>query len=121
MDYTGLAVTVAIILYGLLAYRHRERVYRETIAYLRRGERPPERTPGMEVWKLETTGVIGLAALATVVVLVISGFHKAGRLDTAMLSIALVFAGLFVLLALMFRRDLKKYRELRRSGREVKS
>ncbi len=121
MDYTGLVIAVAIVVYGVLAYRHRERVYWETMTYLRRGKKPPERTPRMEVWKLETTGVIGLAALATVVVLVISGFHKAGRLDTAMLSIALVLAGLFVLLTLIFMRDLKKYRGFKRPARGVKS
>ena len=120
MDYTGLAVTVAIIVYGVLAYRHRERVYWETITYLRRGKKPPERTPWREAWKMETKGVIGLAALATVIVLVVSGFHKAGRLDTAMLSIALVFAGLFVLLSWMFLRDLRKYREFKRSARGMK-
>ena len=120
MDYTGLVIAVAIVVYGVLAYRHRERVYWETIAYLRRGEKPPERTPGMEAWKLETTGVIGLAALAMLVILANWGFRYEGRLNTAVVSVALVFAGLFVLLSWMFLRDLRKYREFKRSARGMK-
>ena len=120
MDYTGLAITVGIIVYGVLAYRHRERVYWETVTYLRRGQRPPDRTPRIEAWKLGTTGAVGLAVLATAVVLANLGLRH-GRLNPATLSIALIFAGLFVLLARMFLRDLKKYREFKRSAREVKS
>jgi len=119
MDYTGLAIAVGIIVYGILAYRHRERVYWETVTYLRRGQRPPDRTPRIEAWKLVTTGAVGLAVLATVVILANLGFHH-GRLNPATLLIALVFAGFFVLLAWMFLRDLKKYREFKGSGREVK-
>ena len=119
MDYTGLAMTVGIIVYGVLAYRHRERVYWETVTYLRRGQRPPDRTPRNEAWKLGTTGAIGLAVLAAVVILANLGLHH-GRLNPATLSIALIFAALFVLLAWTFLRDLKKYREFKRSDREVK-
>jgi hypothetical protein len=120
MDYTGLAIAVAIVVYGVLAYRHRERVYWETVTYLRRGERPPERTARMEVWRLETTGAIGLAALVVVVILANAGFHHGGRLNAAIASVALAFSGLFVLLSWMFLRDLKKYRESKRSGPGVR-
>jgi hypothetical protein len=119
MDYPGLAITIAIIVYGILAYRHRERVYWEAVTYLRRGERPPDRTPRVEAWKLGTTGAVALAVLATTVVLASLSFHL-GRLNPATLSIALIFAGLFVLLAWMFLRDLRMYRGYKKSGREVK-
>ena len=119
MDYAGLVIAIAIIVYGVLAYRHRERVYWETVTYLRRGQRPPDRTPRTEAWKLGTTGAVGLAVLATAVILANLGFHH-GRINPATLSIALIFAGLFVLLAWTFLRDFKKYQEFKRSDREVK-
>ena len=62
---------------------------------------------------------MGLAVLAMTVILVNLGFHH-GQPNPATLSIALIFAGLFVLLAWTFLRDFKKYREFKRSGLEVK-
>lgn len=120
MDYSGLAITVGIIIYGIFEYQRREHVHKEVMAYLKRDQMPPDRTPKPEAWRLVTTGSVGVLLLGMTVVFVKLGMHN-GRLNPASLPITLIFAALFLLVARMFVRDFVTYRQFRRSGTKVKS
>jgi hypothetical protein len=120
MDYTGLAITVGIIIYGIFGYQRREKLHKQVMEYLKRDMRPPDLTPKPEAWKLVTTGSTGVLLLGMTVVFVRLALHH-GRLNPATLPITLIFAALFLLVARMFVRDYATYKQFRRSGAEVKS
>lgn len=63
MDYTGLVLVVWVFVYTVFAYIRREQLHRETVRYVMKGIRPPDRTPMREAWNIVRMVIITLAVL----------------------------------------------------------
>ena len=118
MDYTGLVIAIAIVVYGVLTYRRREHRFRDVMANLSRGVKPPEQIANSQGRNLVTVGAGGLAALAMAAAF--TGFGvQYGKVNPIFFAIALIFFLLFMLVAWTFLRDFVKYREFRKARDEV--
>jgi len=107
-------IVIAIFIgYTVIEYRRREERHREEMEYLRQGKDPPIEQKKPEVWRLYTTGGVGVLLVGMV-----GGFvwlaSQAGRYWISYLIAGSVFVLLLVLVALMFAKDLQAYRQ---SGR----
>jgi hypothetical protein len=119
MDYTGIVIAIAIVVYGILTYRRREQRFRDVMGNLSRGMKPPEQTANTQGRYLVTAGAVGLVVLALAAAFTGYGVQH-GKLNPLILAIAFIFFLLFMLLARTFLRDIVKYREVRKSRDEVK-
>jgi len=118
MDLPGLAMVIGIPTWAWFEYRRREQLHKENMAYLGRGERPPDRTPAPEAWKLVTSATVALARVGVVVLFSILAQHN-GRVNPAIVTLAVIFFALFLLVVRMFIHDLRIYRAHSRSHRKA--
>lgn len=118
MDYTGLVIAIAIVVYGVLTYRRREHRFRDVMANLSRGVKPPEQIANPQGRNLVTVGAVGLVVLAMAAAFTGYGVQY-GKVNPMLLAIALVFFLLFMMVTRTFLRDFLKYREFRKSRDEV--
>jgi hypothetical protein len=116
MDFSGLVIPIGIAVYGVLAYQHRDRLHKETMACINKGEKPLEKTPEQQIWRLATTAGMGVLLLVVAVRILYVGIRLAKTYDV-LFFLAMLFAILGVLLGLIFLRDLKLYRNQPKSIR----
>jgi hypothetical protein len=111
MDPVLIIILTAIIGYGALEYRKRDREYRSMILQVSRGEVPIRRTKHPALWKLFT--LAGVEFLA--VMLVLYAFWTASRpmrqlVVGSMILLGVFFSVIVVLLGVMLVRDIREYR-----------
>lgn len=112
MDYSGLIIAAAIVVWAAFEYNRREQDHKEIMAYLRKGLDLPELSLIPSAWRLRTTG-----AVALILLLLISGLFMLGAKSLApygklFVVLAIPFSGIFVLLVLIFLRDYRLRRSL---------
>jgi hypothetical protein len=117
MGFGDLALLVGILAWTQLEFRKRAQQHRENMAFLARGEQPPDRTPAPEAWRLITVGLTGVTLLATVIMMSTMSFHR-GQFLPPILYVVLFFFMLFLLVTRMFFRDLTIYRTWHRKHTE---
>ena len=118
MDYSSLAITIAIIAYGVVAYRRRERLHRAELALVRRGEVPPHGEPQHPLLKLMTLGSAAALILVSEGTLVYM-WSRFPRNVTPLAVIGGIFLLLFIALVVMLLRDFRRYKSRRHPGRGV--
>jgi hypothetical protein len=105
MDYSSLAITVAILLYGLYEYRRRERIHRVDMEFLRRRIEPPQDSELIVPrWRILTVAVTALITLAVGGVMVFRGIVTP-RYGSPLIVIGCFFLLLAAPLILMILRD----------------
>jgi hypothetical protein len=115
MDYGSLATTIAIVVYGAVEYRRRERLHRAELAMVRRGEIPSPREPRHPLTSLMTIGGAAALILVSEGILLYMG-SRFPRNISKLAVIGVIFLFMLFALSLMFFRDLRRYRARRRAG-----
>ncbi len=118
MDYTSLVIVAGIILYAIFEYQRREQEHRETLSYLKRGEKPPERVQVVEGWKLFTTGGVAVLLLAVTLFLARLAASTPPRYAPPMIVMTGIGALLFAVVILLFLRNFVLYRTAGRTRKE---
>jgi hypothetical protein len=118
MDYGSLAITIAIIVYGVVEYRRRERLHRTELALVRRGETPPTREPQHPALALASIGATGILILVSEGVLIYAG-SRFPRNFKPLAVVGVIFLLILIPVISMFRRDLRRYRSRPRTGRSA--
>lgn len=111
MHYTEWILPAVIIIYAVFEYQKREQLHRERMEMLKRNiELPPIiRRPTLTT--ITTTAIVALLLIGTSISFVGLSFRgKAGNM--ALLSLAIMFATIFIFLFLMLKRDIKIYRSI---------
>jgi hypothetical protein len=114
MDYTSLAIIAGILIYVAFEYQRREQQHREALAYLKRGQKPPEEAKVVEGWTLFTTGgmvILLLALTAYLAYLAVIAHGNYGRPFIVMSGIGIILA---TVVGLMFFKNLAIYRRASR-------
>jgi hypothetical protein len=119
MDYTGLAILLCFVLYGVFEYRRRDREYRRMITDMGFGRVPVWKSEEPAPWRLVTLGSLGL------LVILFEGYCAVSitKLHSPKYAILLVLLGMFfamilVFLVLMFIRDVRICRNAAKDRKE---
>lgn len=116
MDYPSLAILIAILAYGAMEYRRRERLHRAELAIVRRGEVPPPRMPQHPVRDMLYSGsTLALLLVAAGVLM----FRGAGipRYGSSIVVIGVIFLLLAIPVGSFFARNFRRWNTVRRAGR----
>jgi hypothetical protein len=108
MDWTGLAITVGILVYGILVYQRREQKHRVVLAYLRRGEEPPDSTEMPGLVRLVAVAVVGVWILAGSVTSAVWAVQH-GKVNVVTVLVAVIFLLLFGALVKSFVIDVRRF------------
>ena len=117
MDVTSVIIAVAIAGYLFFEYRRREEEQREVLAYLGKGERPPEKGVRVEGWKLFTTGGVTILLLAATGWLGWRAVAAHPKYATPLIVMAGIGGLLAGFVALVFAKNLSGVLESGRTGR----
>lgn len=106
MDFSSLFTVVGILLYGAYEYHRREQLHRKVLRDLREGKPPVVQETKPAVLKLWTTGIVsGILLLSVLGFLFLRPRIIYG--GEYLYILAFMFFTIFLLLLLMFLRDIR--------------
>lgn len=111
MNTGDLVLPLAILIWAAFEYHRREQDHKEAMSYLQRGIEPPTQpdTPKtLHLWTVGTTAVLLFALSIGLLWYAMSGPVLYG--SGALVMLAFPFAGMAILLLLILRRDLKRWK-----------
>jgi len=118
MDYSSLIISMCIVAYGAYEYRRRGKAHALALAYLRRGEIPPDATPGRPPWNILTTGIMCILLAGFVGTLFYFAIRAGSRYGHPLWIAGSAFAVPLVILILVFTRDFRQYLHTRKTSKD---
>jgi hypothetical protein len=109
MDYTSLLLAIGITAYGILAYRRRDREYRNLIRKIAKRQAPEVSLERPVLGKIVTVSVTAVLLLS-MSAWCFSSIWTRSRYASALVVIGLFMSGILTFLVLMMIRDIREYR-----------